>query len=107
MASESPNNDPRNIWQSQPTEPFKVSLDLIRYKAQEREQRARLETTISIAMAAVLCIAFASACARVHDTIPRLGWGLLSLWSIYFGWHAYHWIWPRHGGIRCDSEHVA
>src|ERR1039458_3443638 len=43
MPSEFPMNDPRNIWQNQPTEPFKMSADELRRKAQQRQRKARFE----------------------------------------------------------------
>jgi hypothetical protein len=72
-----------------------MSLDLLHYKARQREQRARFETVFSVALALLLCIVFGWTCVRTQDTIPRAGWGLLSLWSGYFGWQVYHWIRPR------------
>ena len=48
MPSEFPRKDARNLWQDQTTEPLKMSLDLIRYKAHQREQKARFETIFSM-----------------------------------------------------------
>ncbi len=95
MPSEFPMNDPRNIWQDQPTEPFKISADKLRRKAQKSEKKARFEAIYSIIIGLILFVFFAAACARGGDVVPRLGFGLLSLWSLYFAYYAYKRIWPR------------
>ena len=89
-----PMNDPRNIWQNQPTEPFHMSTDEIRHKAQQRYTEARMRALLSIAMGLGLCALFAWASARAHETVTRMGWGLVSLWCIWFAYHAYRWMWP-------------
>jgi lipopolysaccharide export LptBFGC system permease protein LptF len=94
MPSEFPMNDPRNIWQNQPTEEFKMSADALRLKAQRSQSRARLEVLYSIPIGVVLCVFFARAFATAHEVIPRTGYALLSLWSIYFAYQTYKWIWP-------------
>jgi hypothetical protein len=72
-----------------------MSLDLIRYKVQQREKKSRAETILSIGIAVILCGVFVWGCIRAQDGIPRVGWALLSLWPIYFAWQTYQWIWPR------------
>ncbi len=94
MASEFPMKDPQNIWQSQPTEAFKMSADQLRLKTQQHQRRARFEALYSIILGFILSVFFAWGFARGHDVIPRLGMGLLSLWSLYFAYQAYKWIWP-------------
>jgi uncharacterized membrane protein YfcA len=92
-------NDPRNIWQNQPNkEPFKMSADQLRRKAQQRQQRARFEAIFSILLGIFLFLFFARACATAHELLPRMGLGLLSLWCLYFAYQAYKWIWPRPQG---------
>ena len=95
MPSEFPRKDARNLWQDQTTEPFKMSLDLIRYKAHQREQKARFETIFSITAALFLSVFFAWNGARAVDITQRLGWGLTTLWCIYFAYQVYRRIWPR------------
>src|ERR1022692_2527571 len=74
MPSEFPMNDPRNIWKNQPTEPFKMSADELRRKAQQRQRKARFEAIYSIIVGLILFAFF----ARVFVQ-PRMGVGLLSL----------------------------
>lgn len=41
MRDDSPENDPRNIWQNQPTEPSTMTLEKIREKARELHAKTR------------------------------------------------------------------
>jgi len=95
MPSEFPVNNPRSIWQNQPTEPFKMSADEMRRKAQQLQRKARLVALTWITTGILLCVGFARTFARAQDVVPRIGWGLLSLWGIYGAYQAYKWIWPR------------
>lgn len=95
MPDEFPMNDPKRIWQNQPTESFTMSLAEIRRKAQRLQTKARLATLARIVIGLVLCVAFARASIRMQDMVPRFGYGVLSLWSLYGAWQSYKWIWPR------------
>jgi hypothetical protein len=98
MPTELPVNDPREIWQSQPREPFRMSADQLRNKAKRRERRARFEAIFSIMLGLFLFLFFARACAKAHELIPGMVLGLLSLWCLYFAYQAYKWIWPTPQG---------
>jgi hypothetical protein len=101
MANEFPTNDPKNIWQNQPTEAFKMSAEQLRLKAQQRQSRARYEAATQIIIGLVLCIFFARAVPASHGLMPRLGYGLLSVWGIYFACQAYRWLWS--GSLKADA----
>jgi hypothetical protein len=88
-------NDPQSVWQNQPTEPLRMSANEMRRRAQHFQTNARLMALISITIGLVLCVIFALTFAREHKVLPRIGWGLLSLWGIYGAYQAYRWIWPR------------
>src|ERR1017187_10212886 len=94
MPSEFPNHDPRNIWQTQTLEPFKMSADQIRRKAQQYQTKDRFAAIFSIAIGIVLCVFFARTFIGIHDVVPRAGLGVLTLWCIYFAYQAYKWVWP-------------
>ena len=96
MPSEFPVNDPRNIWQNQPTEPLKMSTNEIRAKAQRHQTKARFQAVYSIIIGLFLCVFFARVFVRPGDywVVSRMGAGLLSLWGIYYAYQAYKWIWP-------------
>lgn len=95
MPSDSPIKDPQRIWQSQPTEPFKMSAYSLRSKALERQSKARLEAHVSVVIGLICSVFFAWACTRAHAELARAGWGLLSLWGIYAAYYAYRWVWPQ------------
>jgi hypothetical protein len=86
-------NDPRNIWKNQTTEAFKMSADQLRRKAQQRQKKSRFEAVSSIIIGLILFGFFARTFARVHEVVPRMGLGLLGLWSIYLAYQAYKWFW--------------
>jgi hypothetical protein len=68
---------------------------MMRYKAQQQYQGARFKAQASIALGIVLCALFAWSCARAEALITRIGWGLLSLWCLWFAYQVYRWIWPE------------
>lgn len=94
MPDEFPLNDPKKIWQDQPTEAIKMSLEEVRRKAQKFQTKSRLATIAWFVMGLLLCVAFARMSTGVQDVIPRIGWGVLSLWALYGPYQAYRWIWP-------------
>jgi hypothetical protein len=95
MASEPPNRDPRNLWQSQPVEPLHMTAERIRGNAQRHYQQSLLQARLSIALGVVLCLVFAWAAATAPQMFARIGWAILSLWSAYFGYHAQRWLQPE------------
>jgi hypothetical protein len=100
MPNEFPMNDPRNIWQNQPAEKFKMSADQLRRKALQRQSKARLEALLAILLGVTLCVFFAWTFATAGELLLRLGLGVLSLWCLYYAYQAYQWIWPR----RLESD---
>jgi len=94
MPDEFPMNDPKQIWQNQPTEAFKMSAEEVRQRAQELQMKSRLATFMWVAIGLFLAIFFARMFAQIQDTVARIGLAILSLWGIYGAYHAYKWIWP-------------
>jgi RNA polymerase sigma-70 factor (ECF subfamily) len=94
MENNPPQNDPKKIWQHQPTEPFKMSVNDIRRRAQRLKTRARFSALFMIAIGLLFSIWFASAFARYHSVFWSIGWGVLSLWGLYGAYQAYRWVWP-------------
>jgi hypothetical protein len=101
MPNELPGNDPRKIWQDQPTERIKMSLDDIRRKAQKLHAKARMAAIAWIGIGIFLSAAFGRSSAHARELLPRMGWGVLSLWGLYGAWQAYQWIWP--GRLAADA----
>jgi hypothetical protein len=87
-------DDAQHIWKNQTTEAFKMSADQLRTKSQQREKKARWEAVYSMIGGLILFLFFVRTFARVHQIIPRAGFGVLALWCIYFVYQAYKWLWP-------------
>ncbi len=88
MPTEIDNNAPQNIWKNQTTEAFKMSADQLRNKSQQRERKSRFEAGYSIITGFFVFIFFALAFLRTHGLAPRVGFGVLSLWGIYFAYRS-------------------
>jgi hypothetical protein len=86
--------DPKKIWQEQPTEATKMSLEEIRRKAHQFHSRSRLKALTAIVIGIALCGVFAAVSAKAQYLVLRIGWGILSLWGVYGAWMAYKWVWP-------------
>lgn len=83
------------IWQEQPAEAFKMSLEQLNRKVQERERAARRSVWVAMATGLVVCGWFAWSAAKTAGLAPRLGLGLISLWGLYYALHGYRWLWPQ------------
>ena len=94
-------NDPQKTWRDQPEEAKKVSLDEIRRRARRLDNQARWKTRAGTLTGIFLCIALAWTAARTPATIPRIGFAILSLWSLYYVWFMYKWVWP--GRVAADG----
>jgi len=106
MPSEIPTNDLQNVWQSQPTEVFKMSAEKLRRKAQQDDRKARLAVLFSAATAILLFLWFGwgflsfqkfqtFGLGSFGTWIARLGCGVLSLWGLYSGYKTYKVFWPN------------
>jgi hypothetical protein len=93
--------DPQKIWQDQPREANKMSLEEIRRKAQQFRAKRRLKALTAISIGLALCGVFAGTSAKAQYLVLRIGWGVLSLWGLYGAYQAYKWIWP--GSLAGDA----
>jgi len=87
-------NDPQKIWQDQPTEPIKMSLEEIRRRMQKFQTKGRLTVVAQFAIGLVLLVFFALTFAKIHAAVSRIGLGVLILWILYFIYATYNGIWP-------------
>ena len=85
MPSEFPMNDPQNVWQSQPTEAFKMSADQLRRKAEKRHRRTRFVVLLSTVLSVISFVILARELATVDEPFSPLVLGPLSLWSVRIG----------------------
>lgn len=108
MPSELPTNELQNLWQNQITEEFKMSADKLHRKSQQLDRRARSAVLLAAAIAIVMFVIFGWGFLSFPEKfqsfglgpfggwITRLGFGLLSLWSLYSGYKTYKVLWPGH-----------
>jgi hypothetical protein len=116
MPSDFPRNDLQKVWQNQPTEVLKMSVDKLRLKAQQADRKARsvVLTTAAIAIALFFWFGwgFLSFPEKFHNFAPgsleawsmRLGFGVLSLWSLYSGYTTYKVLWPTAAASDADLK---
>jgi len=82
MPNDSSTNDPKTIWQNQPTEPSKMTLVMIRHKTQQLQQKTRRELFAEIA-AAVFMVAFYGFCIWwIHTAALRAVFALAIAWTL-------------------------
>ncbi len=105
MPVEFPINDPRNVWQEQPTEGFKMSADQLRLKAEKRQKGARSQVLCDAITGPILSVFFGWNLIKVNHVwwvlghplslwSTRMGLGLLSLWGLALPFLLYKWVWP-------------
>ncbi len=71
-----------------------MSAIQLEQKLRRGQNQARLKAVFSICLGPVLCVAFVFFFFSAHDLIPRIGFGVISLWCLYFAYQAYKWVWP-------------
>jgi hypothetical protein len=115
MPSEFPRHDLQQVWQNQPTEVFKMSAEKLRRKAQQLDRKARLAVLFSAAVAILLFLWFGWGFLSFQKFqtfglgpfgtwITRLGFGVLSLWSLYSGYKTYKVLWPSSAASDVDLK---
>jgi hypothetical protein len=88
-------NDPQKLWQSQPTEPIKMSLDDIRRKVKTFQSKQRLAAISWMVIAPIMCAFFARTLLNTPGVISRVGLGIVCCWTLYGAFQAYRYLWPR------------
>lgn len=91
MPSDSLPNDPKSIWQNQPTEPSKMTLRMIRRKTQQLHTKTRRELLNSIFVSLFVVGLSLFGITRVHGAAMRavfvltIGWTLAAQYLVYRG----------------------
>ena len=81
MRNDSSGNDPRTIWQNQPTEPSAMTLEKIRQKTQELHAKTRQELIKSVAGPLVV-VAICGFAIRFPDPLLRAILAFAIAWSL-------------------------
>jgi hypothetical protein len=87
-------SDPKNTWQSQPTEETKMSVGEVRRRARDLHEKQRDTAILWIVLGLLLAAFFGWNAVRSNGWMLRSGWGLISVWCLYGAYHARRWIWP-------------
>jgi len=81
MRNDSSGNDPRTIWQNQPTEPSAMTLEKIRQKTQELHATTRRELIKSVA-GPLIVVAICGFAIRFPDPLLRAILAFAIAWSL-------------------------
>ena len=86
MPSELPINDPRNVWQNQPTEDFKMSAAELRLKAQKFEKRVSRRNLREYVASAIVIAIFGSYIWLYPSALARTGSVLIIAGTLFMVW---------------------
>jgi hypothetical protein len=67
----------------------------LRHRAEDRRRRDRERALLGTVLALAMALIFALAAARANAALTAAGWGVLSLWSLYFAYQVRRWLWPE------------
>lgn len=86
MPSEFPMNDPRNIWQNQPTEGFKMSAAELHLRAQKFEKRISRRNLREYVASAIVIAVFGYYISLFPSTLTRTGCVLIIAGTLFMVW---------------------
>jgi len=95
MPDDPSQNDPKAIWQNQPTEPFAMTMEKIRQKARELHTKTRRELLGNIAMPLIVIAFSGFGIARTDDPLQRTAFVLAILWSLTGQYFLNRGMWSR------------
>jgi hypothetical protein len=87
-------NDPKSIWQSQPTEPSTMTLEKVRLRARDLHARTRRELLGSIATPVIVIGMSGWGIALTHNTALRLIFALGIVWALAGQYFLHRGMWP-------------
>lgn len=90
----------QSVWQTQPIEEMKVSLSVMRERAERHRQAARQKVFTGFAVGLLLAVFFGYTALKPRDPFMQVGFSLLAVWAVYFAVLQYWSIWPR----QADGE---
>ena len=85
MRNDSSSNDPRTIWQNQPTEPSIMTLEKIRQKTQELHAKTRRALLGRIAVSLLVVGISGYGIAWVDSAVVRAVFAFAIAWSLLVG----------------------
>ena len=82
MPNDSSTNDPKSIWQNQPTEPSKMTLVMIRHKTQQLREKTRRALLTEIAVSVFLVCFYAVWIWWFHSAELRAALAFAIVWTL-------------------------
>jgi hypothetical protein len=82
MRDDSLENDPRTLWQNQPTEPSVMTLEKIRQKVRELRAKTRRQLLGSLMVPLIVVAFYGFAIIRFHSPVLRPLFALVIAWSL-------------------------
>ena len=82
MPNDSSTNDPRTIWQNQPTEPSKMTLIMIRHKTQQLQEKTRRELLSQLSGSLVMVGFYGVGIWWIHGVVLRAAFALAIVWTL-------------------------
>jgi hypothetical protein len=82
MPNDSSTNDPKAIWQNQPTEPSKMTLVMIRHKTQQLQEKTRRDLLAEITASLVMIVFYGLGIWWVHGAAQRAAFALAIVWTL-------------------------
>jgi hypothetical protein len=82
MQDDFQNDNPKTIWQNQPTEKSKMTLEEFRYRSRELHSKTRRELFANITVALVVVGISAFGMLQTHDQEVRLLFVLATAWAL-------------------------
>ena len=95
MRDDSSQNDPKEIWQNQPTEPSAMTMEKIRQKARELHAKTHRELLGNLAMPLIVITFSGFGIARTDDPWQRMAFALAILWSLTGQYFLNRGMWAR------------
>jgi hypothetical protein len=82
VRNDSSGNDPRTIWQNQPTEPSIMTLEKIRQKTQERHVKTRRQMIGNLIVPLAVCAFYVYGIAKFPNPVLRTVFACGIAWSL-------------------------
>jgi hypothetical protein len=97
MPNDPSGNDPRKIWQNQPTEPSTMTLLLIRSKVRELHARTRRQLLGNLAVPLVVAVFYGFGVKEFHGVAPALEllFAFAIVWSLAGQYFLNRGMWHR------------
>ena len=88
-------DDPKAVWQNQPTETSTMTLKLIRQRARHLHARTRLELFSNIGMGVITVAIAGPGVVLARNWIPRVAFALAIVWTLAGQFFIHRGMWSR------------